>query len=129
MVSTDGQTTSSVFQICHQPNVEFNGTHTVFGRVVDFKETNEEKTVVENALDIVYRLNTIDANRFDANLDDASRIIKITIKNKRAHDYKPNSSTAPTESPSARNNPVIQAGDRSEESSSFDLLPQGGAQN
>ena len=129
MVSEDGQTTSSVFQICHQPNVNFNGTHTVFGRVVDYKDTTEEETMSKEALDVVYNLNTIDITRFSASPREPSKIISIEIKNKRDHSYKPNASSAPTESSSASANPVRQAGDRGEESSSFDLLPQGGTQN
>ena len=128
MVSADGQTTSSVFQICHQPNLEFNGKHTVFGRVVDFKEDDEE-TTSKSALDVVYSLKTVDANRFNANLAEPSKIIKIKIKNKRDHDYKTNASTTTAETSSARTSPVTQTGDRGEESSSFDLLPQGGTQN
>jgi cyclophilin family peptidyl-prolyl cis-trans isomerase len=129
MVSADGQTTSSVFQICHQPNLDFNGQHTVFGRVVDFKETVEGETTPEDALEIVYRLKTVDANRFNVNLAEASKIIKVTIKNKRAHDYKPSTSTTLAKPSSAKATPVIQTGGRVDESSSFDLLPQGGTQN
>lgn len=126
MVSNDGQTTSSVFQICHQPILKFNGKHTVFGRIVDFKETAEGETESDSALDIVYRLNTIDGNRFTADLSSASKIIKITIKNKRAHDY--NSSVADAQ-PSGIRPTVIQTGNRGETTTSFDLLPQGGSQN
>lgn len=125
MVSADGQTTSSVFQICHKPNLDYNGQHTVFGRVVDFEEEVDGETISEDALEVVYRLNTIDASRFSSSLKGPSQIIKITIKNKRDHDYKTNASTAPTETSSTRTNPVTQAGDIGEESSSFDLLPQG----
>jgi cyclophilin family peptidyl-prolyl cis-trans isomerase len=129
MVSTDGQTTSSVFQICHQPKPEFDGVHTVFGRVVDFEETVDGETVSEDALDVVYRLKTIDASRFSSSLNQPSGIVKITIHNKRAHDYKPNASTASTTSPTAKTSPISQAGDLDENSSSFDLLPQGATQN
>lgn len=129
MVSTDGQTTSSVFQICHQPKPEFDGVHTVFGRVVDFEETVDGQTVSEDGLDVVYRLKTIDASRFATSLQRPSGIIKITIENKRAHDYKPGASNASTTSPTAKTNPISQTGDLDAESSSFDLLPQGAKQN
>ena len=125
MVSADGQTTSSVFQICHQPNLEFNGNHTVFGRIVDFKESNDAEASSEDALELVYRLKTIDANRFNTDLTDASRITKVTIKNKRSHDYKSNASTASAESKATSTSPITQAGGLGEEASSFDLLPQG----
>jgi len=121
MVSGDGETTSSVFQICHQPNVTLNGKHTVFGRVVNFEETD--------ALDVVYNLNTIDASRFASSLNEPSKIVKITIKNKRNHDYKSNTSPDSSDSPSTSASPITRSGNNAEESSSFDLLPQGGAQN
>ncbi len=129
MVSQDGQTTSSVFQICHQPNLAFNGKHTVFGRVVDFQETIEGKNISENALDIVYRLKTFGGSRFTSGLAEASKIIKITIENKRAHEYKLTIDTASSAAPSAANNSVISNEDRGNEASSFDLLPQGSTQN
>jgi len=128
MVSTDRQTTSSVFQICHQPNPDFDGVHTVFGRVVDFEETVDGKTTSEDALDVVYRLNTVDAARF-TNLTKPSQIIKITIENKRAHDYKASASTAAASTTTAETSPITQTGGVDEESSSFDLLPQGATQN
>ena len=136
MVTFDDQTTSSVFQICHQPNFAFNGKHTVFGRIVDFEKPvdGEEATedaldekVTKDALDIVLQLKPFDGTRYSAKLDEASKINKITIMNKRSHDYK---STIATNSAPVTNldePPEVNTSD--EQSSSFDLLPQGSGRN
>ena len=127
MVTFDDQTTSSVFQICHQPNFAFNGKHTVFGRIVDFEKTVDGKTVVEDALDVVYQMKPFDGTRYSAQLDEASKVLKITIMNKRSHDYKSTIATASAPVTNLDEPPEVNTSD--EQSSSFDLLPQGSGRN
>ena len=127
MVSFDGKTTSSVFQICHQPNFAFNGKHTVFGRIVDFEGSVDGQPVTKDALDVVYQLKPFDGTRYSAELGESSKILKITIKNKRAHDYKSTIATANSPVTNLDEPPEVNTSDV--QSSSFDLLPQGSGQN
>ena len=128
--SSDGQTTSSVFQICHQPNLDFNGKHTVFGRIVDLGQTFDGQSVKEGAMELVYRFKRFDLRRFD-NREEASVIKKITIMNKRDHDYK-NTVAASVSEPSSDglgSAAKIDLPSPLSTTSSFDLLPQGNTQN
>ena len=128
--SSDGQTTSSVFQICHQPNLDFNGKHTVFGRIVDFSQTLDGQSVREDAMELVYRFKRFDLRRFD-NREEASVIKKITIMNKRDHDYKNTVATSVPDPSSDGSGSAAKSDLPSPLSttSSFDLLPQGSTQN
>ncbi|MDB4766957.1 peptidylprolyl isomerase, partial [bacterium] len=71
----DGNT-GSKFLICHQPKNELDGRFTAFGRVMS-----------EEGLNVVYKLNTHDATKFQSTRTEPSRIISVTIENKRAHTY------------------------------------------
>ena len=68
--------TGAKFLICHQPKIELDGRFTAFGRVIK-----------EEGIGVVHKLNTHDATQFQTARTEASRIISVTIENKRAHDY------------------------------------------
>ena len=68
--------TGSKFLICHQPKIELDGRFTAFGRVMS-----------EEGLDVVYKLNTHDATKFQATKTKPSTITSVTVENKRSHEY------------------------------------------
>ena len=68
--------TGSKFLICHQPKIELDGRFTAFGRVMS-----------EQGIDVIHKLNTHYATQFQTAKTEASKIISITIENKRAHEY------------------------------------------
>jgi len=68
--------TASKFLICHQPKNELDGRFTAFGRVMS-----------EEGLQVVYKLNTHDATKFQSMKTQPSKIMSVTIENKRAHEY------------------------------------------
>ena len=71
----ENKTAGSQFLITAQPYPEFDGEHTVFGRVIE-------------GLDVVRQLQTIDLNR-GGDPEQASAIIKATVIRKRDHEYQP----------------------------------------
>ena len=68
--------TGSKFLICHQPKIELDGRFTAFGRVMS-----------EKGLEVVFKLNTHDATKFQSSKTKPSSITSITIENKRSHEY------------------------------------------
>ena len=113
MISDADGNTGSKFLICHQPKNELDGRSTAFGRVMS-----------EEGIDVVYKLNTHDATKFQSIRTEPSRIRSITIENKRAHNYvKTPVGTAVTTTGADDQNATTQ--DDSEFTpSSFDLLQQ-----
>jgi peptidyl-prolyl cis-trans isomerase B (cyclophilin B) len=109
MVVDDQGNTDSKFMICHQPTAKFDGRHTAFGRI---------KT--EQGLNVVYELNSYDATKFRTRRTEPSKILSVTISNKRSHKYvKTPVGSAIT--PVADDSPI---GDAQYSPSSFDLLQQ-----
>ena len=70
---TDG-TAGTQFRIMHQPNLAHDGTHTVFGRVIE-------------GIDVVFKLKTVDHRKGPAG--EATKIVKASILRKREREYKP----------------------------------------
>ena len=112
MTPNDSGNTGAKFLICHQPKNELDGRFTAFGRVMS-----------EEGLDVVYKLNTHDATKFQSVRTEPSRIISVTIENKRAHTYvKTPVGTTVTTAGSDDSN--AEDGDAEFTPSSFDLLQQ-----
>lgn len=115
MRTADDGTAGSIFLICHQPDLSMDDRNTAFGRVV------------QDGIETVYQLKTHDGTMFSARKSDESKIVRITIENKRDHSYEPVMATsAVTSSPVdtlPSNEPIDAA------PSSFDLLPQSGSPN
>ena len=105
--------TGAKFLICHQPKNELDGQFTAFGRVMS-----------EEGIDVVYKLNTHDATRFQSSKTEPSRIQSITIENKRAHTYvkTPVGTTITTLGAEEEN--MTDQDDAEYTPSSFDLLQQ-----
>lgn len=101
--------TGAKFLICHQPKIELDGRFTAFGRVMS-----------EEGIKVVHNLNTHDATKFQAEKTEPSKIISISIENKRSHQYiKSPVGTAVT----TASTPDDDTGEEDEETpSSFDLL-------
>jgi len=102
--------TGSKFLICHQPKIELDGRFTAFGRVMS-----------EEGLEVVFKLNTHDATKFQSTRTKPSSITSITIENKRSHQYiKSPVGTAVTTVTTPEEDIAEQ--DDDDELSSFDLL-------
>lgn len=76
MIPDEMGNTGAKFLICHQPKIELDGRFTAFGRVMS-----------EEGIAVVHKLNTHDATRFHAAKTEPSKILSVTIENKRSHDY------------------------------------------
>lgn len=76
MVPNDQGNTGGKFLICHQPKTELDGRFTAFGRVRS-----------EKGLDVVHQLNTHDATKFQSARTTPSKILSVTVANKRSHKY------------------------------------------
>ena len=68
--------TGAKFLICHQPKIELDGRFTAFGRVMS-----------EEGIEVVHKLNTHDATQFQSARTEPSKILSVTIENKRSHRY------------------------------------------
>jgi cyclophilin family peptidyl-prolyl cis-trans isomerase len=101
--------TGAKFLISHQPKIDLDGRFTAFGRVMN-----------EQGLQVVYQLTTYDATKFQAAKANPSRIISVTIENKRSHDYV----KSPVGSPVTTVSTPDDGNDENDEDSpsSFDLL-------
>ena len=104
--------TGAKFLICHQPKNELDGRFTAFGRVMS-----------EEGLDVVYQLNTHDATKFQTKTE-PSKIISVTIENKRAHTYVKTPVGTTVTSPDSSGQNTANQNDAEYAPSSFDLLQQ-----
>jgi cyclophilin family peptidyl-prolyl cis-trans isomerase len=75
MVNKGPDTGGSQFRIMHQPNGQYDGKSTAFGRVIE-------------GMDVVYQLRRIDKTKKDViNNHEPTKIIKATVLRKRGHEY------------------------------------------
>lgn len=76
-MSNEGKDTGgSQFFISHQPNGNFDGSYTAFGRVIE-------------GLDVVYQLTPIDKTTSPDSPINPSKVIRATVLRKRDHAYAP----------------------------------------
>lgn len=95
MVNSGRDTGGSQFRILHQPNGQFDGNSTAFGRVIE-------------GMDVVYHLNRINPKKKKLDAVEPSTIQKATVIRKRDHEYpfsriakKPIDSTGESDLPSS----------------------------
>lgn len=105
--------TGGNFLICHQPKTELDGRFTAFGRVTS-----------EQGLDVVYKLNTHDATKFQSLKTSPSRILTVTIANKRSHKYVKTPVGSVISAVSGQAQDDASKDDAEYSPSSFDLLRQ-----
>ena len=76
MANNGKDTGSSQFFISHQPNANFDGNYTAFGRVIE-------------GLPVVFQLETVDNTISSSDDTEPSKIISATVIRKREHSYLP----------------------------------------
>lgn len=111
MIPNEQGNTSSRFLICHQPKNELDGRFTAFGRVM-----------TEEGLEMVYQLNTHDATKFQSVKTSPSKIISVTVDNKRAHQYVKTPVGTAVTTVSSNDEKADDEEDADYTPSSFDLL-------
>lgn len=113
MVPNDQENTGSNFLICHQPKTELDGRFTAFGRVRS-----------QQGLSVVHRLNTHDATKFQSVRTTPSKIISVTVANKRSHKYVKTPVGSVVSPVVGQSQPGTPQEDAQYTPSSFDLLQQ-----